>query len=262
MFNLFPKKKSVDEIVEDANLTPSWEWTPTQTPSMLQAQNELIEQFLKENHDLKLENQNFKDILKSIKEDVTEEHNNAIKLRNENAELKEKYNSLLEKSGLRYMEAKLQIVQNDYDKCSKQRDEFKHQLNAANKEIEELKKKNNYPIHWGGYDGASSEYPEQYSKWLNEQKDKAIDEFLDVQPSREEPAFLNCVCGDCHEKTIQYNQFHNGISYQDAYAQKKEKSWEDAAADLALKVVKLEEKLELHSLLINQINELIIDNFS
>lgn len=64
MFNLFPKKKSVDEIIEDANLTSSWEWTPTQTPSMLQAQNELIEQFLKENHDLKLENQNLKRISK------------------------------------------------------------------------------------------------------------------------------------------------------------------------------------------------------
>ena len=57
MFNLFQKKKPFDEIVKAANLTQPWEWTPTQTPSMLQAQNELIEKFLKENHDLKLENQ-------------------------------------------------------------------------------------------------------------------------------------------------------------------------------------------------------------
>jgi hypothetical protein len=60
MFNLFPKKKSVDDIIEDADLTPPWQWTPTQTPSMLLAQNELIEQFLKENHDLKLENHKLK----------------------------------------------------------------------------------------------------------------------------------------------------------------------------------------------------------
>jgi len=43
--------------------------------------------------------------------------------------------------GLKYMEARLQIVQNDYKKCAEQRDEYKHQLNAANKEIEVLKSK-------------------------------------------------------------------------------------------------------------------------
>jgi myosin heavy subunit len=56
--------------------------------------------------------------------------------------------------------------------------------NDQKNEIEKLKTENldlktkhpMYPIHWGGYDGACSEYPEQYSKWLNEQKDKAIAE--------------------------------------------------------------------------------------
>ena len=60
MFNLFPKKKTVDEILKDADIIQSWAWKPTQTPSMLQAQNDLIEQFLKENHDLKVENQKLK----------------------------------------------------------------------------------------------------------------------------------------------------------------------------------------------------------
>jgi hypothetical protein len=67
MFNLFPKKKSVDKITEDTDLTPSWAWTPTQTPSILQAQNNLIEQFLKENHDLKLENQKLKNEIDELK---------------------------------------------------------------------------------------------------------------------------------------------------------------------------------------------------
>lgn len=39
------------------------------------------------------------------------------------------------------LKARHQIVQNDYKKCTEQRDEFKHQLNAANKEIEVLKSK-------------------------------------------------------------------------------------------------------------------------
>jgi phage host-nuclease inhibitor protein Gam len=221
MFNLFPKKKSVDEIIEDTDVTPLWEWKPAQTPSMLQAQNDLIEQFLKENHDLKA-------LLKSIEEDGTVEHNNAIKLREENVKLKLEikkweeawdhqnenirslidqkdelvkevlglrhlkeenvqlmervneidsdmnkeyqaeiftlkndiavlkarnaellknnnrltvdYNGVLHNGGLKYMEAKYQILEHNYQGCTKYRDEYKHQLNAANKEIEALKK--------------------------------------------------------------------------------------------------------------------------
>lgn len=81
MFNLFPKKKSVDEIIEDTDVTPSWEWKPTQTPSMLQAQNDIIDNLIKENN-------NLRDTLKSIEEDGTEEHNNAIKLRQSIAHLR------------------------------------------------------------------------------------------------------------------------------------------------------------------------------
>ena len=411
MFNLFPRKKSVDEILEDAGLpTKAWEWAPTQTPSMLQAQNNLIEQFLKENHDLKAlqkgyiyerdaareinakllkEKEELEALLKSIEEDGTEEHNNAIKLREQNAELQnsitrwsslyqevvDKNNELLkEVNGLRHLKkenvelmgrineidndvirdlkdeilvlkndyavlkAKHQIVQNNYKKCSEERDEYKHQLSAANKEIEilkrwkkeqltvlswwdrvdsyvrdhddaplggfvantclnflkerdelktevkklkediidyviekddELKKAqdwNNlnkdrlakrtekyyvcnhcgykvahdtsywggcgfckdglmiekeekvqkhpmYPLHWGGYDGAASAYPEEYSKWLNEQKDKAT--------AKKEKEKWQCPCNICK--------------------QPKEKTWEEAASDLALRLTKKEE---------------------
>lgn len=265
MFNIFPTKKSVDELLQ--------------------------------------ENKNLEDILKSIEEDGTTEHNNAIKLRQEVASLEafqkgliherdtardllvtltkdhedqkqlkdslqrvnEKYikkineqadsiselakevNGLrhlkkenvelierLEKEGnivlegnsygMTFNEVKTQIIQNDYKKCAEERDEYKHQLNAANKEIEALKlmyeeretklktynrslqcqitslkeekeKHSMYPLHWGGYDGAASAYPKQYSDWLNEQKDKTIKEkydkniidFVESEFSNEDP---------------------------------------------------------------------------
>ena len=61
MFNLFPKKKSVDEIIEDSGLpNKTWEWTPTQTPSYLQAQQEMIDMLFKENIKLKKENEELK----------------------------------------------------------------------------------------------------------------------------------------------------------------------------------------------------------
>jgi hypothetical protein len=44
--------------------------------------------------------------------------------------------------GITFNEAKTQIIQNDYKKCAEERDEYKHQLNAANKEIEKLKESN------------------------------------------------------------------------------------------------------------------------
>jgi predicted nucleic acid-binding Zn-ribbon protein len=150
MFNLFPKKKSVDEIVNDANLTPSWQWTPTQTPSVLQAQSDLIEQFLKENHDLKCKNQKLKNEINKWEKDWDEQNKNVSELikevnglrylKEENVQLMERLQKNAEKN-VPWIEAKLQIIQNDYKKCTEQRDEYKHQLDAANKEIETLKSK-------------------------------------------------------------------------------------------------------------------------
>ena len=75
MFNLFPKKKSADEIINDANLTPSWKWTPTQTPTMLQAQNEIIEELMKEINGLRhLKEENVKLIeeVEKLKKDIVD----------------------------------------------------------------------------------------------------------------------------------------------------------------------------------------------
>ena len=475
MFDLFPKFGSAGDSITPEELGwKTWK-TDTQIPNYVQAQDGMIGELLKENNKLKDENKNLEDILKSIEEDGTTEHNNAINLREsvvhlreeafkklneqadiiseltkeviglrhlkkENVELIEK---LLEKEGKSYgmtfNEAKTQIIQNDYKKCAEERDEYKHQLNAANKEIEVLKKErdilkrwkyeqlivnkqwdkvddymrnhddaplgnfvantcldflrerdelkhqlnaakkslvrwekweevcdyiNNhdelkthgfivhkqclrflkerdelkteleklkkdetqkhsmYPVHWGGYDGAASAYPKQYSDWLNEQKDKAIKEkydkniidfvesefsnddplegeqveevvdilknmksqgFEDYDPSDfEQPVkevefnseeLLKRVteCADTldslpksfpdefqDEKTTAENleeRFDAGENVLDYFGEwkcpcnkcketKTEKSWEEAASDLALKVAKLEEIVE------------------
>ena len=96
---------------------------------------------------LKEENIQLMERVNEIDSDQNEEYRAEIlALKNDYAVLKAKYTELLEKyngfvtmGGLKYMEAKLQIVQNNYTKCAQERDEFKHQLNAANKEIEKLK---------------------------------------------------------------------------------------------------------------------------
>jgi len=367
MFDLLPKKKSVDEILEDTNLTPPWEWTPTQTPSMLQAQNELIEQFLKENHDLKKEIQELKrDVhqpelcnekifklreenveLKKILIDLKKENADLIeilakyrdgyqgscyacepvgelnqKLEKEKTELLEKYNGFLTMGGLKYMEAKLQIVQNNYTKCAKERDEYKHQLNAANKErneykesfesmkkayeqeaksadrelekrlelekeVEKLKKDivdyvfekdNQVNFFEEELKRLKSITKEEYDKIpvvgsadiignllqkandLVEGVEVDLDKSLDEQCDKEdETAFLKCACGDCHEKTKQYNQFQEFEECKiTGHKIPKEKSWEEAASDLALKVTKLEEQLKIHKLLIDQLNNYIL----
>jgi chromosome segregation ATPase len=75
--------------------------------------------------------------LKSNISELTKEVLNLRHLKTENVELMER----LQKKGVSFSEAALQIIRNDYKKCTEQRDEYKHQLNAANKELEVLKSK-------------------------------------------------------------------------------------------------------------------------
>jgi molecular chaperone GrpE (heat shock protein)/predicted nucleic acid-binding Zn-ribbon protein len=217
MFNLWPKKKSVDEILEDANLQPL-NFTWTSIPDDNSKKDAVIKNLREQQEFLYKENEELKKILENIEEDGTYEHNNAIKLREENVELKlqlddvktinynlfkavdvhkaekEKlelrlvaYQKMTEGAsssiaeltkevrGLRHLKeenvqlmervneidsdmnkeyqaeiftlkndiamwkAKNQIIDNNYKKCTEQRDEYKHQLIAANKEIEKLK---------------------------------------------------------------------------------------------------------------------------
>lgn len=112
-----------------------------------------------------------------------------------------------------------------------------------------------YPLHWGGYDGAASAYPEQYSKWLNEQRDKAIKEkydkniidFVESEFSNEDPVEGKQVEFNAEELLKRVTEYADSLdtlpkSFPDEF--QKEKSWEEAASDLALRVVKLERMLE------------------
>jgi len=193
MFNIF----STPTRTESGNLYPSWSWSTVikDAEGKDVTVQELIEKFNKLSESVEHlrgeaekfyeENKKLKDQLNSIEEDGTEEHNAAVKLRQENAQLKieidnwkvcsvkwrelydekadavdelmkeilqlrhlkeenvkliEEKAALLDKGGLTYKDAQIQIIHNDYIKCAEQRDEYKHQLNAANKEIEQLKR--------------------------------------------------------------------------------------------------------------------------
>ena len=223
MFNLFSKKKSVDEIIEDANLTPTWEWKPTQTPSMLQAQNELIEQFLKENHDLKIKNQKLKAELDKWEKDWDEQNKNVSELtkemlqlrhlKEENVQLMERVNEI-DNDVIRDLQDEILVLKNDYAV-------LKARYQSLDEQCDEVKKSQN----WSTLKVTMEDAIHQ-AKWRELPK-TFPNEF------QEEPAFLSCACGDCYEKTKQYNKQNE-----------KYPTWEEVASDLALRVAKLEEHIK------------------
>lgn len=73
-----------------------------------------------------------------------------------------------------------------------------------------------YPIHWGTLD------PDIYEKSKNISIDEAIKEVVKAEVENEDP--FECPCNKCK--------------------QPKEKTWEEAASDLALRVIKLEKEIE------------------
>ena len=154
MFNIWSQPKSAKEI---NNLYPTWSWTTSikdadgkdvSVANLISKYNEAMKE-IKNLNQLKEENVQLIERVNEIDSDVNRDlqdqlftlKNDYAVLKNRNTELLEKYNGFVTMGGLKYMEAKLQIVQNNYKKCSQERDEFKHQLNAANKENEELKKR-------------------------------------------------------------------------------------------------------------------------
>jgi hypothetical protein len=252
-----------------------------------------LENQLEENARLRGENKTLEDILKAIQEDGTTEHNNAINLRQSVAHLREEaekfYNEnvqltkevrdlrhlktenveLIERLrkegnsyGITFNEAKTQIIQNDYKKCAQQRDEYKHQLNAANKEIEALKlmygerekklktynkslqcqitslKEDNesqkhptYPLHWGGYD-------------------KNIIDLVESELNNGDPVEGERVCTWCYKcqhikEQCKCDKYLNIQDLPKTFPNEfQEPTWEEAASDLALKLVKLEKKIQ------------------
>jgi chromosome segregation ATPase len=211
MFDFWPKKKTVDKLIDNVNTTCSgFTWIPEDS-----AKKDAVIINLREQQEfLYKENQELKDLLKSIEEDGTEEHNAAVDLRQENVHLRimvDTWKELndqkaitideLEKENVELMErvneidsdvnrdlkdevfclkndyavlrANHQIVQNNYKKCTEQRDEFKHQLNASNKEIEALKKekKESFEIFKKAIEDESARFyklvVEDTNNWIN-----------------------------------------------------------------------------------------------
>jgi hypothetical protein len=145
-----------------------------------------VDELMKENTELKNGNKNWM----SLYQEVVDKNNELLKevnglrhLKKENIELMERVNEIDSdvnrdlqdqlstiKNDYAVLKAKYQILDHNYQGCTKYRDEYKHQLNAANKENEKLKKdiidyvyeKDEqkhpmYPLHWGGYE------PEKWS---------------------------------------------------------------------------------------------------
>jgi len=274
MFNLFPKKKSVDKIIEDADLTPPWEWTPTQTPSMLQAQNELIEQFLKEINSLrplKEENEKLKALQKGYihERDAAREINSKQLLeiekwekdwdeQNKNIiELTKEVNSLRhlkqENADLMEMLAKYrggyqgscyacEPVGELNQKQEQQIIALHKIIEGAKNTIDELKAQKHpmYPLHWMGLDPLIHEQSKdltieetidkvkQKTTWVEEPVDWNGETQYDIVNGLkvQKIPYVGCACGSCED------------------SKPKEKSWEEAAGDLALRVAKLEKQLK------------------
>ena len=221
MFNLFPKKKPVDKIVEDANLAPPWQWTPTQTPSMLQAQNELIEQFLKENHDFKIENEKLKKENVELMERVNEIDNDVIRdLQDEILVRKNDY-AVLKAQKQPMHPLQWSDISNALQKAKDLKDNVKVDLDKSlDEQCDEVKKSQNWStLKVAMQDAVQAKLGELPKTFPNE--------------FQEEPAFLSCACGDCYEKTKQYNKQNE-----------KYPTWEEVASDLALRVAKLEEHIK------------------
>jgi hypothetical protein len=251
MFNLWPKNE-VKEIIDNI---PKFAWKVNPT-IYIDEKEYTVRELVDYVKNLLQDNKDLKKILENIEEDGTYEHNNAIKLREENAELRSKFdefvkeilglrhlkeenvqlmerinkliedgtrvcveNASLKESNVQLMErvneidsdmnkgyqaeifilkneiamlkAKYQILEHNYQGCTKYRDEYKHQLNAANEEIKKLKediidyviekddeikelektqKHPMYPIHWGGLD----------PDILKQAKEQSIEEIVEL----------------------------------------------------------------------------------
>lgn len=166
-----------------------------------------------------------------INNDLLKEIKNLRHLKEENVQLMERINEIdndvirdlkdeifVLNNDYAVLRAKHQIVQNDYKKCAEQRDEYKHQLNAANKDFK-AQKHPMYPIHWGGLD------PDIHQKAKDLTIEQTIDKVKKKTPWVEEP--------------IKWST--TKLAMKDLL---EEKSWEEAAGDLALRVAKLEEQLK------------------
>ena len=305
MFNLFPKfgspgdMASPEELIGKYNnsVYPTWSWTTSikdadgndvSVADLISKYNEAMKEIKNLNH-LKEENVQLIERINEIDSDMNKEYQAEIfTLKNDIAVLKAKY----------------QILDHNYQGCTKHRDEYKHQLNAANKEIEALKSKLRdyqdrlaesfsysdmkklqnkideqkhpmYPLHWGGYE------PEKWSTTKVAVDDAVQAKLREVYGIEENKTFKPWVEEpiDWKGKEVEFNakELLNRVtecaeSLPESLPNElqEDKEWvcpcnkcKDARegrkeSDFYLRVNKLEEQLEIHKLLIDQLNKYIL----
>ena len=283
MFNLFPKFGSPDDCVSTEALYTSIKKEANDLASgvvngvyeIIALKNELHHQ-LEENAKLNLQVtalhkiiEGGKESIDKLKRDVEDQKQLKDSLQRVNENYIKKINEQEDKivilknaierwhSRSKEWEKMDEEIQSSVSELTKEVRDLRH-LKTENVElIDKLKAQKHpmYPLHWGGYDGAASAYPEQYSKWLNEQRDKAIKEkydkniidFVESEFNNEDPLEGKQVEFNAEELLKRVNEYADSLgtlpkSFPDEF--QKEKSWEEAASDLALRVVKLERMVE------------------
>jgi DNA repair exonuclease SbcCD ATPase subunit len=258
-FNLFPKKKSVDEILEtnevlydsikkEANDLVSG--VVNGVYEIIALKNELQHQ-LDENAKLNLQVtalhkiiEGGKESIDKLKKDVEDQKQLKDSLQRVNEKYIKKITEqsdkiiLLENAIERWhsrskeWEKMDEEIQSTVSELTKEVIGLRHLKNENVELIDRLKNETQkhpmYPLHWGGYD-------------------KNIIDFVESEFSNEDPLEGKQVEFNAEELLKRVNEYADFLdtlpkSFPDEF--QKEKSWEDAASDLALRVVKLEKKVE------------------
>jgi len=190
--NIFPKFGSFGDCAnpedliskQNNNVYPTWTWTTIVKDSNGNEipVNELIQKYnnlLRENQELKKDWHQPELCSEKISE-LTKEVLQLKHLKQENADLLELLSKY--KNGYQGSCYACEPVGILNQKQEKEIEKLNLQITALHKIIEGAKttidnqKHPMYPIHWGGWDGAASAFPKEYSKWLNKQKDEALKE--------------------------------------------------------------------------------------
>jgi len=143
MFNLFPKFEKLGWLTDTGYTIDGKSYSPA----------ELMHEFIKLRDQLIQWKELYAEKADYVDE-LVKEVNSLRHLKEENVRLMERVNEIdgdqneeyraeifTLKNDIAVLKAKYQILEHNYQGCTKYRDEYKHQLNAANKEIEVLKSK-------------------------------------------------------------------------------------------------------------------------
>jgi hypothetical protein len=227
MLNLFPIFGTPNDSISSEEFMG---WKATQTPSYIQAQDEMIGDLFKKNYELKKENE---------------------KLKKENVELIERVNEI-DNDVIRDLQDEILVCKNDYAVLKEENEKLKKDIVdfvfEKDDEIEKIKAQKHpmYPLHWGGVSNLF-----QKAKDLTEGVEVDLDKSLDEQPKSTRGKIHNMYFSNevPHEWEAKPETSPNEFQEFEeckitGYKIPKEKSWEEAAGDLALRVAKLEEHIK------------------